>query len=89
LEHISRHLKTVNESLWPGITKGKLYLTSLFAFCDKMTGFVNEGRALDLIRFSYNVVGAIHFSKVSLLSPIILIHLSWDLAVWMGGQLDG
>ena len=64
LEHISWHTK-VNESLQRGFTKNKSYLTSLLAFCDKMTGFVNEGRTQDLIYFNFNEVDAVHvnFSK--------------------------
>lgn len=92
LENISGHTREkVNESLQCGFTKGKLYPTSLFTFCDKMTRLVNEGRALDLVYFSFNEVDAIHinFSKDSTLSPIIFMHLRWELAVWMGEQLDG
>ena len=50
LEHISGHMKeeklTGNDQ--HGSTKGTSCLTSLIVFYDKMTGFVDEGKVVDV-----------------------------------------
>ena len=46
LEHISRHMK---EKKSTGLREGKSHLTYSMGFYDKMTGFVVEARAVDVI----------------------------------------
>lgn len=93
VEHISGHMK-VNESLQPGLAKGRSYLTSLFAFCDKMTESVSEGRALDLTAFNLNKVGAVpfNFSKAFNIfcrdihtSALGICSLGGETTLWMVG----
>ena len=51
LEVISRHVedKKVIRNSQHGFTKGRLCLANLIAFCDGMTGWVDEGRAVDVV----------------------------------------
>ncbi|CAM5138930.1 unnamed protein product [Eretmochelys imbricata] len=37
-----------------GFTKGNSYLTNLIAFCDKITGSVDEGKAVDVLFLDFN-----------------------------------
>lgn len=54
------------------LTKGKSRLTNLPAFYDKMTGFVDEGRALDgLSLFWLQQVFQCSFPSCSLLGPVV------------------
>lgn len=46
---------------WNGLTKGKPGLTDLTAFCDKISRFVDEGRAKDVAYMDFNKA----FSSVS------------------------
>ena len=39
-----------------GFTKGKHCLTNLIAFCDIMNGWVNGGRAVDVVYFNLSKV---------------------------------
>jgi len=50
LETISNHVKNkkVIETSHQGFSKGKPCLTDLIAFYNEMTGWVNEGRAVDI-----------------------------------------
>ena len=48
---ISKYMKDkkVIRSSQPALTRGKLCLTNLIAFCDGKTGWVEEGRAVDVV----------------------------------------
>jgi len=51
LEHISGHMKE-EEVIWNsqhGFNKSKSYLMKLVVFCSKMTEFVDERKAVDVI----------------------------------------
>jgi len=56
LDVISRQVeqKKVIGRCQHGFTKGKSCLTSLLAFCDGMTGWVDEGRAVDVVYFDFS-----------------------------------
>jgi len=51
LETVSSHLKDrkVIRSSHHRFINGKLHLTNLIAFHDKMTGLVGEGKAMDVV----------------------------------------
>jgi len=46
--------KKVIRSSQHGFTKGQSCLTDLIAFCDGMTGWANEGRALDAVCLNFS-----------------------------------
>lgn len=48
----------------------------LYAFQDKMTRFIDEGRAVDVI--------SLDFLRLSKLLPL---YPGWDVMVWAGTQL--
>lgn len=60
------------------LTSDKSCLTNLIALYDKTTVFVDNGRALDVIYLSKS------FNSLSQYS----CYPSYDITVWMGGQLD-
>jgi len=58
LETISRHISDngLIRSSRHGFTKGKSCLTNVKNICDKMTGLVNEGRAVDVVYCDFGKV---------------------------------
>jgi len=52
LEVISEQV--VIRSSQHGFTKGKPCLTNLIGFCDGMTGWVDEGRAVDVVYLNFS-----------------------------------
>lgn len=63
----------------PGLTKGTSCLTHPIVFCDKMTRYADNGRAID--------VTYLDSRKVLTLSPILLSN--WNITAREGGQADG
>ena len=68
LDAISKQVKEkrVIRSSQHGLTKGKSYLINVAIFCDIITGWIDEGRAVDVVYFdfskaldtvSHNIVG--------------------------------
>ncbi|CAM5144106.1 unnamed protein product [Eretmochelys imbricata] len=55
-ESILKHLEERKEirNSWHGFTKGKLCLTNLIAFYDKITGSVDEGKAMDVLFLDFS-----------------------------------
>jgi len=86
LEHVCRHVKDkkVTRNRQHGFTRGKSCLTKPIALCDKITGFVDEEKAVDVIHldFSYTVFHDIFVSKLG--------HYSLDEREisWVKNQLD-
>lgn len=76
MEHISDHTKEIMMTAGSqhGFTMGKSRLTGLIAFCDQMTGFMDEGREMDAFNFDIRHT---------------IVCVSWDIRLWMGGQADG
>lgn len=58
-------------------TKGKSCLTNASTFCDKITGFANEGGG------AVNVI-CLKFARLSTLHPTAFLY--WDIMVWMSRQ---
>ncbi|PKU40229.1 rna-directed dna polymerase from mobile element jockey- hypothetical protein [Limosa lapponica baueri] len=56
LDVVSKHVeeKKVIRSGQHGFIKGKSYLTNLIAFYDGMTGWVDEGRAVDVVYLDFS-----------------------------------
>lgn len=56
MEHVSDHTKEImmNGSSQRGLTMGRSCLTGLVAFCDQITGFVDEGREVDAVYLDFN-----------------------------------
>lgn len=56
LEHISRHMKEkkVIGSCQCGFTKSKSCLSNLITFYSKMTGFVGEGRVVEVVCLKFS-----------------------------------
>jgi len=56
LEVINKQVeeKKVVRSSQHGFTKGKLFLTSLIAFSNGMTGWIDEGRAVDVVYLDFS-----------------------------------
>ncbi|GAB0188743.1 mitochondrial enolase superfamily member 1 [Grus japonensis] len=56
LEVISKHVeeKKVIRAAQCGFAKGRSCLTNLIAFCDGMTGWVDEGRAVDVVYLDFS-----------------------------------
>jgi len=71
-----------------GFSTGKSYLTNLIAFCDGMTGSVEEGRAVDVVYLDFSKA----FDTVS--HNILLAKLrkcgldEWSVR-WMENWLNG
>lgn len=80
LEYISGHMQMllVSGNNQHRFTSDKSRLTNLIALYDKTTGFVDNGRALDVIYLSKS------FNSLSQCS----CYPNYDITVWMGGQLD-
>lgn len=57
-------------------TKAKSCLNNLSALCDKMTGFVDKGEAVNVI--------CLKFARHSKPRPTVFLY--WEIMVWMGGQ---
>ena len=70
--------KKVIRSSQHGFTKGKSCLTNLIAFYNDMTGWVDEGRAVDVVYLD--------FSKAFDTSPIISCYGSSGSMGWMSGR---
>lgn len=66
---------------WNGLSKDKPCLTDLTAFCDKMSRFVNEGRAVDVAYLDFN-------NAFSSISPNILVSKLGHHSLVVG-QLGG
>ncbi|XP_056197830.1 uncharacterized protein LOC130150685 isoform X1 [Falco biarmicus] len=68
LEDISKHVeeKKVIRSSQHGFTKGKSCLTNLIAFYDGMTGWVEEGRAVDVVYLDLSKAFDIVFHNILL-----------------------
>jgi len=73
--------KKVIRSSQHGFTKGKSCLTNLIAFYDGMTGWVDEGRAVDVVYLDFSKV----FNTVS---HDILLGSSGSVG-WVSGQWGG
>lgn len=56
LGSISRHMKKkkIIRSSQHGLTKGKSYLINVAIFCDIITGWIDEGRAVDVVYFDFS-----------------------------------
>jgi len=80
--------KKFTRSSQHGFTKGKSYLTSLIAFYDGMTGWVDEGRAVDVVYLDFSKA----FDMVShniLLGKLRKCGLDEWLVRWIENWLNG
>ncbi|XP_068785519.1 uncharacterized protein [Struthio camelus] len=90
LKVITKHLedKKVIRSSQHGFTKGKSCLTNLIAFYDGMTGWVDEGRAVDVVCLDFSKA----FDTVShhiLLGKLRKCGLDEWTVRWIENWLDG
>ncbi|GAB0193231.1 mitochondrial enolase superfamily member 1 [Grus japonensis] len=87
---INKHVeeKKVIGSGQHGFTKGKSCLTNLIAFCDGMTGWVDEGRAVDVVYIDFSKA----FDTVShniLISKLRKCGLDEWTVRWVDNWLNG
>ncbi|GAB0178440.1 mitochondrial enolase superfamily member 1 [Grus japonensis] len=87
---INKHVeeKKVIGSARHGFTKGKSCLTNLITFCDGITGWVDEGRAVDVVYLDFSKA----FDTVShniLISKLRKRGLDEWTVRWVGNWLNG